>query len=69
MNRLFEYALQNLSNSVIVGITIQNQVNQNDKPIGNSFRMTDQLYEGVLWSFFERVFQSNARFDASDSLS
>jgi len=32
MNELFEYALQDVDDSDMVGITIQNQVNQNDKP-------------------------------------
>ena len=38
VNELFEYALQDVSDSDMVGITIQNQVNQNDKAIGISFR-------------------------------
>ena len=38
VNELFEYALQDVSDSDMVGITIRNQVNQNDKPIGISFR-------------------------------
>jgi len=33
VNDLFEYALQDVGNSDMLGITIQNQVNQNDKPI------------------------------------
>jgi len=33
VNDLFQHALQNLSDSDMVGITIQNRVNQNDKPI------------------------------------
>ena len=43
VNELFEYALQDVSDSDMVGKTNQNQVNQNDKPIGNSFRRKDQL--------------------------
>jgi len=38
VNELFEYALQDVSDSDMVGITIQNQVNHNDKAIGISFR-------------------------------
>jgi len=38
---LFEHALQNLSDSDMVGITIQNRVNHNDKLIGISFRHKD----------------------------
>jgi hypothetical protein len=52
----------------MVGMTIQNRVNQNDKPIGISFRRKDQLSGDVIWSVFEKVAQSNARFDASDTL-
>jgi len=40
----------------MVGITIQNQVNQNDKAIGISFRRKDQLSGEVIWSVFEKVF-------------
>jgi hypothetical protein len=52
----------------MVGLTIQNCVNQNDKPIGISFRRKDQLSGDVIWSLFEKVAQSNSRFDASDTL-
>jgi len=52
----------------MVGITIQNQVNQNDKPIGISFRRKDQLSVEVIWSVFVKVSQSNSRFDALDTL-
>ena len=51
----------------MVVITIQNQVNQNDKPIGISFRRKDQLSADVVWNAFEKVFQSNSRFDALDT--
>jgi len=34
----------------MVGITIQNRVNQNDKPIGISFTRKDQLAEFVILS-------------------
>jgi len=65
---LFEYALQDVSDGHMVGITIQNQVNQYDKPIGISFRREDQLSGAVIWSVFEKVSQSNARFNALDTL-
>jgi len=68
VNELFEYALQNVSDSDMVGITIQNEVNQNDKPIGLSFRRRDQLSGDVIWSVFEKVSQSNSRFNALDRL-
>jgi len=68
VNELFEYALQDVSEGYKVGITIQNQVNQNDNPIGISFRRNDQLSGEVIWSVFEKVSQSNARFNALDTL-
>jgi len=37
VNDLFEHVLQNVSDSDMVGMTIHNQVNQSDKPIGISF--------------------------------
>ena len=54
MNELFEYALQDVSASDMVGITIQNRVNQNDKAIGISFRRKDKLSGEVIWSVFEK---------------
>jgi len=36
VNDPFEHALRNLYDTPMVGITIQNQVDQNDKPIGNT---------------------------------
>ena len=53
VNDLFDYSLQNVSDSDIVGITIQNRENQNDKPIGTSLRRKDQLTGDVIWSVFE----------------
>jgi hypothetical protein len=55
-------------NSDMIGITIRNTVNMQDKAIGISFRRRDQLSENVIWSVFEKVAQSNARFNALDSL-
>jgi len=43
-------------------------VNQNDKPIGIRFRRNDQVSGEVIWSAFEKVSQSNSRFNASDTL-
>ena len=55
VNVLFQHALNEVDDSDMVGITIQNQVNQNDKPIRVSFRRKDQLSGDVIWSVFERV--------------
>jgi len=58
VNELFEYALQDVSDSDMVGITIRNRVNQNDKAIGISFRRKDQLSGEVIWSVFEKCHSS-----------
>ena len=63
---LFEYALQNSDDSNMVGITISNEVNVNDKAIG--LRRKDQITPDVIWSVFGKVAQSNARFNALDNL-
>ena len=68
MNELFQHALQGVSDSDILGITIENEVNQNDKAIGISFRRKDQLSGDVIWSVFEKVAQSNTRFNVLDKL-
>ena len=60
--------LRDVGDSDKVGITIQNQVNQIDKPIGISFRRKDHLSADVRWSMFEKVFQSYSRFDALGTL-
>jgi hypothetical protein len=44
----FEYALRDFRESDMVGITIRNQVNVQDKEIGLSFRRKDQLTENVI---------------------
>jgi len=68
VNEIFEYALQDVSDSDMVGITIQNQVKQNLKPIRISFRRKDQFSGEVIWSVFEKVSQSNSRFNVLDTL-
>ena len=49
-------------------ITIQNEGNQSDTPIGFIFRRKDQLSSDVVWSVFDKGTQSNYRFDTSDTL-
>jgi hypothetical protein len=65
---LFEYALRNCDDSDMVGITISNEVNVHDKAVGISFGRKDQINSNVIWSGFEKVAQSNARFNALDKL-
>jgi len=68
VNDLFYYALKNVDDSDMVGVTIHNEVNLLDKAIGISFRWKDQLTEEVIWSVFSKVAQSNARYNAMDRL-
>src|SRR5215510_5728197 len=68
VNALFNYALENVRASDMVGVTIRNEDNQADKAIGFSFRRRDQIAGDVIWSLFEQVSQSNARFNALDKL-
>jgi hypothetical protein len=65
---LFDYALRNCNDSDMVGLMIRNEVNMLDKAIGISFRRKDQLSEEVIWSVFNKVAQSNARYNALDKL-
>jgi len=55
VNDLLEHVLQNVSDSDMLVMTIHNQVNQSEKPIGISFRRKDQLSRDVKWSVFEKV--------------
>ena len=57
VNDHFGHALRDVDDTDMVGITIQNQVNQNDKPIGITFRRKDQLFGHVIWSVFKKVSQ------------
>ena len=68
MNDLFGHVLHDAGDGDMVGITIRNQVNQSDKPVGISFRRKDQLSGDVIWSVFDKVSQSNSRFIALDTL-
>jgi len=52
----------------MVGITISNVVEVKERAIGISFRRRDQITGNVIWSVFEKVAQSNARFNALDKL-
>ena len=67
MTDLFEYALRDLEDSDMVGITISNEVEVKDRAIGIIF-IRDQITGDVIWSVFEKVAQSNARFNALDKL-
>ena len=68
VNDLFDYALRDVNDADMVGITIRNEDNQLDKPIGVGFRWKDQLSDEVIWSVYSNVAQSNARYNAMDRL-
>jgi len=68
VTELFEYALRDLENSDMVGITISNEVEVKDKAIRISFRRKDQITGDVIWSVFEKVAQSDVRFNALHKL-
>jgi len=65
---LFEYALRDCEDYGMVGVTISNEVNVQDKAIGISFKRNDQIKGDVIWSVSEKVTQSNARINASHKL-
>jgi hypothetical protein len=62
VDKLFEYLLRDLELSDMVGIFIYNADNQQDKPIGLSFKRKGQISRDVPWSVFEKVTKSNARY-------
>ena len=68
VTELFDYALRDLEDSDMVGITISNEFEVKDRAIGISFRRRDQITGDVILSLFEKVAQSNARFNALDKL-
>jgi hypothetical protein len=65
---MFEYALRDCRGSDKVATTICNQGNVKDGAVGLSFRRKDKFNENVVWLVFEKVTQSNVRFNALDKL-
>jgi hypothetical protein len=68
VTELFECTLRYCKDSDMVGVTISNKVNVQDKALGIRFRRKDQITGDVICSVFENVAQSNARFNALDKL-
>ena len=64
---LFEYALQCVGDSDMVGVWIESVVNWSGQPFGMSFRWRDQV-SADLWGVLERVSQSDLGFNALDRL-
>jgi len=67
LNDSFRHAIQNLSESDMVGITIQNRVYQNEKPIGIRFRLRTS-WRGMLYCLWSKRFHNETRFNALDKL-
>jgi hypothetical protein len=68
VNNLLDHVLEDVADADMIGITIYNELNQSDTPIGFSFRHKDQLTSDVIWSVFDKVTQTNSRLNASDTL-
>ena len=60
--------LVDVGDADMVGINIHNDVNQIDTPIGSSFRRMVKLSRDIIRTVFDKVTQSNSRFNASDTL-
>jgi hypothetical protein len=65
---LLEYPLRDLEPRIWWALSIHSADNQHDKPIVLSFRRREQISRDVLWSVFEKVTQSNARYQVRDTL-
>ena len=52
----------------MVEISIRNEVNMRDKAIGIGFRRKDQLSTDVILNVWQKVTQSNWRFNVLDKL-
>jgi len=65
---LCEQALRNCNDSDMVRVSIRNEMNVKDKAIGISFRRKNQLSADVILTGWEKVTQSNSRFNAFDTL-
>lgn len=66
VTNLWEHALRNCDDSDMVGISTRNEVNMN-KAIGISFRRIDHSSADVILNTWEKVTQSNSRFNVLDT--
>jgi hypothetical protein len=65
---LIEYLVREVPDRDLVGLSIRNTENLQDKAIGISLRRRDHLKPDVVWSVLGKVVQSNARFALNDRL-
>ena len=68
VTNLCEHALRNCDDSERVGISIRNEVNMKDEAFGINFRRKDQFSAEVILNVWEKVTQSNSRFNALDTV-
>ena len=68
LNDLLEHALQDVEDADMVLVAIHNEVIQSDRPIGISFRRRDKLPVDAILSAFEKVTESDTRFNALDTM-
>ena len=59
---------KNCDDSDMVGVSIGKEVNMRDKAIGISFRRKDHLSTDVILNVWQKVTQSNSRFNVLDKL-
>ena len=65
---LCEHALRNCDDSDMVGISNRNELIMRDKAIAISFRRKDKFPPFVILNVWQKVTQSNSRFNALDKL-
>jgi hypothetical protein len=65
---LTNFLFDQLPDRNMVGLTIRNTENVEDKVVGISQRRRDQLKPDVVWDVLGKVIQSNARFGLTDRL-
>jgi hypothetical protein len=65
---LTEYLVREVPDRDLVGLSIRNTENLQDKATCISLRRRDQLKPDVVWSILGKVVQSNARFALTDRL-
>jgi hypothetical protein len=67
INGLTNYLVDEVPNRDLVGLTIRNTENVEDKVTGISLRRRDQLKPDVVWQILGKAIQSNARVVLPDS--
>jgi hypothetical protein len=65
---LTNYLVKEVADRDMVGLSIRNTENIQDKVVGISLRRRDQLKPDVVWSILGKISQSNARFVLTDRL-